>query len=110
MEGSVGVDWGRARRCRSSASCSCCNGKLYACRHCYDLRYASQREHLGDRALRKAQKIREQLGGDASLISPLPDKPKGMHWRTYDDLVAKLEAAEGVTNDHLLEWLSRLRG
>ena len=86
------------------------NGKLYACRHCYDLRYASQREDWGNRALRKAQKLRERLGGDASLVSPLPDKPKGMHWRTYDGLVGKLKAAEGATNSYMLEWLSRLRG
>ncbi|NPV81468.1 MAG: hypothetical protein HPY52_14590 [Firmicutes bacterium] len=64
-------------------------GKYFLCRHCYDLAYESQREDRAHRLMRKAQKIQERLGGRAELMYPFPDKPKWMHWDTYNRL--KLE-------------------
>jgi len=58
-------------------------GKYFLCRHCYDLAYESQREDISLRLLRKAQNIKTRLGGDPSSLAPFPDKPKGMHWKTY---------------------------
>jgi hypothetical protein len=58
-------------------------GELFACRHCYGLAYASQRECLRLRGLGRAQKIRMQLGGSGNMFDDFPQKPKGMHWRTY---------------------------
>jgi len=58
-------------------------GKYFLCRHCYDLRYESQREDKKDRALRRAQKIRQRLGESANMMEPFPDKLKGMHLDTY---------------------------
>jgi hypothetical protein len=58
-------------------------GRYFRCRHCHDLAYESQREDRATRLISKAQKIRRQLGGSASLLEPFPPKPKGMHWRTY---------------------------
>ncbi len=69
-------------------------GKLFACRHCYQLGYQSQREPAYGRATLKAQNIRIRLGGSASLAEPFPDKPKGMHWRTYRRLEQEAENAE----------------
>jgi len=56
---------------------------LFASRQAFRLAYRSQNETAGDRLLAKAQGIRRDLGGRASLADPFPDKPKGMHWTTY---------------------------
>jgi hypothetical protein len=40
-------------------------GRLFACRHCYQLAYASQQESAHQRELGKSQKIRMQLGGSS---------------------------------------------
>jgi hypothetical protein len=66
-------------------------GKYYACRHCSQLNYQSQREDAMNRALSKAQAIRKRLGGSGSMIESFPPKPKGMRWRTYRRLRASSE-------------------
>jgi hypothetical protein len=58
-------------------------GNIFASRQAFDLAYHSQNETYSDRMLTKAQDIRRNLGGSASLVDPFPDKPKGMHWTTY---------------------------
>jgi hypothetical protein len=61
-------------------------GRLFACRHCYRLAYGSQQEPMHERGLWKAQKIRVELGGQPNILEEFPEKPKGMHWRTYGRL------------------------
>jgi hypothetical protein len=58
-------------------------GGLFACRACHGLSYGSQREPLRHRGLAKARKIRAHLGGSANMFDPFPDRPRGMHRRTY---------------------------
>jgi hypothetical protein len=58
--------------------------ELFACRRCYGLAYASQQEPLHHRGIGRAQKIRMHLGGGPNMLEDFPEKPKGMHWRTYD--------------------------
>ena len=77
------------------------------CRHCYDLRFESQREDKMHWALRRAQKIREGLGGSTNMMEPFPEKPKGMHWKTYDQLWREHHEAEMERLAGMREWLDK---
>jgi hypothetical protein len=68
-------------------------GILFLCRHCHNIVFESQHEAPHYRALRKAQKIRERLGGSPNMGEQFPDKPKGMHRRTYWRLFRNYESA-----------------
>jgi len=61
-------------------------GGIFACRHCYQLAYASTREDAGDRATRGADRIRARLGWAPGILNGHGDKPKWMRWRTFDRL------------------------
>lgn len=80
-------------------------GTYFLCRHCYGLTYESRREGAMDRARSRSQAIRVRLGGSASLIEPLPSKPKGMHWRTYDRLCRRAVEADEESMLGLQAWL-----
>src|SRR5271166_3048642 len=51
-------------------------GRYFLCRHCYRLAHASQSEDAQRRSVRRANKIRQRLGGNAGMASPFPPKPK----------------------------------
>ena len=82
-------------------------GELFACRRCYGLAYASQREASYFRDVDKAQKIRIQLGGSPNMSERFPDKPKGMHWRTYDRLRHRHDFAEQRSMMGLMRFIER---
>ena len=84
-------------------------GKYFLCRHCYDLRYESQRENKAHRALRRAQKIRVRLGGSASMMEPFPERPKGMQHDTYMRLFWEHHQAEMEHLAGVREWLDKLQ-
>jgi hypothetical protein len=58
-------------------------GKYYLCRHCHQLAYETQNMSGPFRLLEQAQNIRERLGGSRSTFERFPERPKGMHRKTY---------------------------
>jgi hypothetical protein len=108
--------------------CPCCStrvGKLYqrtlrgtlACRRCQQLTYVScqvcEREQLNLENV----KLRQKLGArddDLSGLAPFPERPKGMHQRTYDRICHQLEANElkyqSFLNRRMLKLCQRLAG
>ncbi len=83
-------------------------GRYFLCRHCYDLSYQSQRDNKMYRALHRAQDIRRRLGGSANMMEPFPEKPKGMHWRTYERLWWEHHEAEMEQLAGMREWLDKM--
>ncbi len=49
---------------------------IFACRHCYRLAYACQRETADNRAARRADRIRDRLGWQAGILNPSGSKPR----------------------------------
>jgi hypothetical protein len=76
---------------------------IFACRHCLDLAYESQRESPWQRAFSKARRIREKVGCTDPMEDDFPDKPKWMHWRTYSVFMREYNRALGCS------WLPFLR-
>lgn len=69
---------GCGRRCRVLYGAA-----YFRCRQCHRLTYDSQYEHIHVPGVSRAMRIRQKLEGEAGLACPFPDKPKGMHWKTY---------------------------
>ena len=85
-------------------------GRLFACRQCKRLAYASQSEAEDDRASRRAERIRKRLGWPAGILNGPGGKPKGMHWKTYDKLLAAHGAFVGTSLAGIAKKLGLLRG
>ena len=70
-----------------------------ACRKAYRLAYRSQRETPRDRALSGAFALRRKLGADGG-VGDYVTKPKGMHWRTFERAMERIDRAEGIVDGH----------
>ena len=81
----------------------------FASRRAYRLGYRSQRETPRDRAITRAFKLRDRLGGEGGISDYIP-KPKWMRWATYDRQIARIEAAERINTAHMWTLLQRLQG
>lgn len=68
-------------------------GSVFACRHCQRLTYKSQKETPSSAAYRRADNLRNRLGWVAGVVHGIGCKPKGMHWNTFQRMLA-------IYNDH----------
>jgi hypothetical protein len=91
--------------CRSKRKYLYGAGKLFLCRACHDLTYASQRERPPDRASRQARKIRRRLGVEVGLEGWIGPKPKGMHQRSFERLSNEIHEKEAVVLAHMWKLL-----
>ena len=71
----------------------------FASRKALGLTYQVCREDIGARAQRRAEKLWRRLGPDG-------ERPKGMHWQTYDRIGSAAEAAQSLSWAVLLCRLS----
>jgi hypothetical protein len=74
-------------------------GHTCTCRKAYRLAYRSQRETPRDRALSGAFALRRKLGADGG-VGDYVTKPKGMHWRTFERAMERIDRAEGIVDGH----------
>jgi hypothetical protein len=78
--------------------------RLFLCRKCSDLVYASQMESDLDRLARKADKIRSRLEWEPGFLNGSGWKPKNMHWQTF----YRLQQAESDLQDRVSgEYLAK---
>ncbi|MBG57477.1 MAG: hypothetical protein CMK46_04220 [Porticoccus sp.] len=70
-------------------------GNYFVCRHCHKLAYSSQREADYDRLARRADRIRVKLGWPPGILNGRGwEKPKGMHHKTFNRLLAEYDRLE----------------
>lgn len=72
-------------------------GRHFRCRLCHRLMFTSQYEPAYDRAIARANRIREKLGDTlvtAFESDDLPEKPRGMRWATYRKLGAEYQSLQ----------------
>ena len=74
----------------------------FRCRRCHDLYYASQRQSSWSRALGRANRLREELGGRPGTQQAIAPRPRGMWRSTYLRKRRALMEAEHVA----MQWLA----
>lgn len=70
-----------------------------ACRCCWRLRYHSENLSKVSRNTERLYRLRRRLGQEPNgAFDDWPEKPKGMHWSTYDRKIEQLEKLEARAN------------
>ena len=84
--------WFTCPGCNKKVAMLYAPGKYVVCRLCGGLAYATQKEGIGDRASRRADKLRNRLGWEAGILNGSGCRPKGMHKSTYQRLKQRHDA------------------
>lgn len=99
-----------ARGCSRRVAILYCEG-IFACRRCNRLTYPSQRETPPDRAVRRADRIRDRLNWPGGILEGGDwGKPKGMHRRTYERLCKEHDAFSDQALVGMIDHLTILAG
>lgn len=96
------------KQCRRRVGKLFSGGRYFLCRHCYEVAYNSQAEARYDRMLRRANKLRLSLGGEAGTAHWIAPKPKGMWQRTYQRKRFEIEWREGQADHLFIEKYAKL--
>lgn len=100
--------WFRCPNCRKKCGLLYLGSRIMACRKCYGLSYESSNQSYADRHTNKAFKIAESLGMIGNLLDGFyGEKPKGMHWRTYNKKLQQLKECEDRSLTGTLAWIER---
>jgi hypothetical protein len=83
-------------------------GTIFACRHCHQLAYPSQREDIASLMIRKADKIRDRLGWVPGIANGSGQKPKGMRWQTYWRLCREYGQLVNIAMSMQMQQLTRM--
>lgn len=86
-------------------------GKIFACRHCHRLNYASQQWSRKDRANNSSWRLRRKMGCDFGWLDGRAEcvpRPKGQHQKTYARHIARLQRYEARAEASLDVMLARL--
>ena len=89
--------WFTCPRCSKRVAVLYAPGRYFGCRQCCGLGYATQKEGAGDRASSRADKLRKRLGWEVGILNGDGGKPKGMHWKTYQQLKSHHDALVQVS-------------
>ena len=81
--------------------------KTWQCRHCLNLTYATRQESRRDAPVRKMRAIRRRLGDTSGIGAPFPERPKGMHLRTYRRFLEHYAILSGQHSTKILDLYSQ---
>jgi hypothetical protein len=78
----------------------------FACRKAHQLGYRSQRETPLDRSISRAFAQRRKIGGEGGIGDYIP-KPRGMHRRTFERALERVNEAEEIVETRTVRLLRR---
>lgn len=93
--------WFICPRCGRRCAVVAHGGRRWACRRCLNLAYSVESEDETGRLWRKQSKLEARLAGDYQ-------RPKGMHWKTYHEILQRVADIEERKDLLLLPRLARL--
>jgi hypothetical protein len=100
--------WFKCPYCPRCVAVLYLSGGQCACRHCFKLAYQSECETDQDRLFRKANHIRATLGWQRGIAYPKGDKPKGMHWKTFNRMKATYDLTVQRIIGYDIQWLEKI--
>ena len=100
--------WWRCPCCGRRVAILYVRGKTIACRRCWRLRYLVEAMPEGDKAFRRADKLRARMGWVPGVAFGEGHRPKGMHRATYDKLLNRYRAAELQVLGAMAHYIDRV--